>query len=68
VRIVFCDPWGADLHNILHRLKEENAFPMLSLSREYGVVPTGQIRTRVQAFVERIEIARAQQAASGGGE
>jgi benzoyl-CoA reductase subunit C len=65
VRIVFCDPWGAELHNILHRLKAEQTFPLLSLSREYGIVPTGQIKTRVQAFVEKIEIARAQKAASG---
>lgn len=59
-RLMFCDPWGADLHNISHRCREARGFPLLSLSREYGIVPTGQLRTRVQAFVERIEIARAQ--------
>jgi benzoyl-CoA reductase/2-hydroxyglutaryl-CoA dehydratase subunit BcrC/BadD/HgdB len=65
-RIVFCDPWGADLHNILHRAKVEDAFPVLSLTREYNIVATGQVRTRVQAFLEKIEVARAQQAAAGG--
>ena len=65
-RIIFCDPWGAELHNILHRTKIEEAFPVLSLTREYNIVPTGQVRTRVQAFVERIEVARAQKVASGG--
>jgi benzoyl-CoA reductase/2-hydroxyglutaryl-CoA dehydratase subunit BcrC/BadD/HgdB len=65
-RIIFCDPWGAELHNILHRTKIEEAFPVLSLTREYNIVPTGQVRTRVQAFVERIEVARAQKAAAGG--
>lgn len=64
-RLVFCDPWGADLHNINERTKHTDAFPFLSLSREYGIVPTGQIRTRVQAFVEKIEIGRAQRAAGG---
>jgi benzoyl-CoA reductase subunit C len=59
-RLMFCDPWGADHHNILRRSKNDGAFPFLSLTREYGIVPTGQLRTRVQAFVERIEIARAQ--------
>lgn len=59
-RIVFCDPWGADLHNIIHRARKEDAFPVLSLQREYGVVPTGQVKTRVQAFIEKIEIAKAQ--------
>jgi benzoyl-CoA reductase/2-hydroxyglutaryl-CoA dehydratase subunit BcrC/BadD/HgdB len=65
-RIVFCDPWGADLHNILHRAKNEDAFPVLSLTREYNIVPTGQVKTRVQAFLERIEVAQAQNAAAGG--
>ena len=65
-RSVLCDPWGADLHNILHRAKLEDAFPVLSLTREYNVVPTGQVKTRVQAFLERIEVARAQKAAAGG--
>ncbi|MFC1474443.1 2-hydroxyacyl-CoA dehydratase subunit D [bacterium] len=58
-RIVFCDPWGAEVHNVLHRVKKESPFPVLSLSREYGVVSSGQLRTRVQAFLEQIEIAKA---------
>lgn len=65
-RIIFCDPWGADLHNILHRVEKEKAFPVLSLTREYNIVPTGQVKTRVQAFVEKLEIAKAQKAAAGG--
>jgi benzoyl-CoA reductase/2-hydroxyglutaryl-CoA dehydratase subunit BcrC/BadD/HgdB len=68
-RIIFCDPWGADLHNIMHRVEKEKTFPVLSLTREYNIVPTGQVKTRVQAFLEKIEIAKAQQAmktAAGG--
>jgi benzoyl-CoA reductase subunit C len=65
-RIIFCDPWGADLHNIMHRVEKEKTFPVLSLTREYNIVPTGQVKTRVQAFVEKLEIARAQKAAAGG--
>jgi benzoyl-CoA reductase subunit C len=64
-RLVFCDPWGAEVHNILQRTKKEHAFPVLVLSREYGIVATGQVKTRVQAFVEKIEIARAQGRAAG---
>ncbi|MFH1539170.1 MAG: 2-hydroxyacyl-CoA dehydratase family protein, partial [bacterium] len=67
-RLIFCDPWGGEIHNIMLRLKKEAAFPLLSLEREYGIVPTGQVKTRVQAFVEKLEIARAQKAASGGPE
>ncbi len=60
-RLMFCDPWGADLHNINSRMQEESPpFSFLPLSREYGIVPTGQIRTRIQAFIEKLEIARAQ--------
>jgi benzoyl-CoA reductase subunit C len=58
-RLIFCDPWGAELHNIMRRAEKEDAFPVLSLTREYNIVPTGQLKTRVQAFVEKIEIARA---------
>lgn len=64
-RLIFCDPWGAEIHNILHRTAQEHAFPVLSLSREYGVVATGQIKTRVQAFLEMIEISSAR-AVQGG--
>lgn len=59
-RLVFCDPWGGEQHNLGLRVKETDAFPLLYLQREYGIVATGQVRTRVQAFVERLEIARAQ--------
>ncbi|MBN1944019.1 MAG: 2-hydroxyacyl-CoA dehydratase [Bradymonadales bacterium] len=111
-RLLFCDPWGADAHNIAGRIKRaahattmeasgeipvkragvrvgdadavkaattgtmkvpgpgaptvggkdevEAAFPALFLTREYGIVPTGQLKTRIQAFIEKIEIARLQ--------
>lgn len=67
-RLLFCDPWGADQHNILHRVREgDDSLPLLTLDREYGIVPTGQLKTRVQAFVERLEIARAQRMAAERG-
>lgn len=58
-RLVFCDPSGADVHNLLHRGGKPDAAPLLVVSREYGVVASGQLRTRVQAFLEKLEIARA---------
>jgi len=64
-RLVFCDPWGGDQHNLLHRARAEGGLPVLILSREYGIVPTGQLKTRVQAFLEQIAIARAQRRAAG---
>lgn len=56
-RLLFCDPWGAEQYNLSRRCRDAQV-PLLSLNREYGIVPTGQLRTRVQAFVERIEIQR----------
>jgi benzoyl-CoA reductase/2-hydroxyglutaryl-CoA dehydratase subunit BcrC/BadD/HgdB len=60
-RLLFCDSWGAEQYNLNKRCREQG-IPLLSLNREYGIVPTGQLRTRVQAFVERIEIASHQEA------
>lgn len=67
-RLMFCDPWGGDLHNINTRTKGGREFPFLALTREYGIVPTGQIKTRIQAFIEKLEIARAQRTARGEGQ
>lgn len=69
-RLTFCDPWGGEVHNLRHRLKPLG-MPMLVLEREYGRVPTGQVRTRVQAFLELIESGarreeKGQSDASGG--
>ncbi|MBT3219799.1 MAG: 2-hydroxyacyl-CoA dehydratase [Proteobacteria bacterium] len=58
-RLMFCDPWGADVYNMGHRIKKDALFPVLFLTREYGIVASGQVKTRVQAFLERIEIAKA---------
>ena len=50
-RIKFCDPWGGEAHKMLHR-KKTTGLHLLVLDREYGVISTGQIKTRVQAFLE----------------
>ena len=38
--------------NVLH------SFPVLSIDRPYAVGTSGQLRTRIQAFVESLEIKR----------
>jgi len=53
-RIKFCQIWANEVHNLRHRF-ESNPLPMLVLEREYGTISTGQIKTRVQAFLERLE-------------
>ena len=55
-RIKFCQLWANELHNLRHRFETERALPMLALEREYGMVSTGQIKTRVQAFLERLKV------------
>ena len=50
-RMKFCDPWGVEAHNMLRRYKMTDGH-LLILEREYGVMATGQVKTRVQAFLE----------------
>jgi benzoyl-CoA reductase subunit C len=53
-RIKFCQLWGSEYHNMIEFCRKEG-IPILSLEREYGVISTGQIKTRIQAFLESIE-------------
>lgn len=49
--IKFCDTWGVDLTPLASALREEG-IPVLRLEREYRLSGEGQLRTRVQAFIE----------------
>jgi benzoyl-CoA reductase/2-hydroxyglutaryl-CoA dehydratase subunit BcrC/BadD/HgdB len=53
-RIRYCDLWGGQLLYLEKEMKE-SSIPMLSIDREYSLGAVGQLRTRVQAFLERIE-------------
>ena len=37
-------------------MREDYGYPVLSIDRPYVVGSSGQIRTRIQAFVESLEI------------
>ena len=37
-------------------MKEKYGYPVLSIDRPYAVGTSGQLRTRIQAFVESLEI------------
>ena len=56
----FCDPWAYERMVGTHVLRDEMGYPVLSIDRPYAVGMSGQIRTRVQAFVESIEIKKIQ--------
>ena len=47
----FCDLWGVDSVSLVSALRKEG-IPVLKLEREYRTSGEGQLRTRVQAFLE----------------
>ncbi len=55
--IRYCVPYAHDLPLLEKRL-QEYGIPMLALDIEYGASGSGQIRTRVQAFIEMLEAKR----------
>jgi benzoyl-CoA reductase/2-hydroxyglutaryl-CoA dehydratase subunit BcrC/BadD/HgdB len=50
-RLAFCDHWGFEQFTIENDLKEDGT-PCLIMDREYILSGVGQLRTRVQAFLE----------------
>lgn len=57
-QIKFCDYWGYERAYASEVMRGEYGYPVLSIDRPYTVGNAGQLRTRVQAFVESIEIKR----------
>lgn len=55
-QIKFCDYWGYERAFAGKIMREKFGYPVLSVDRPYVVGNSGQLRTRVQAFVESIEI------------
>ena len=56
----FCDPWAYERMVGSHVLREDFGYPVLAVDRPYAIGSSGQMRTRVQAFVESIEIKKIQ--------
>ena len=54
----YCDYWGFERALVSHVMAEEYNWPILSIDRLYNNGNSGQLRTRVQAFVESLEIKR----------
>ncbi len=56
-QVKFCDPWAYERMMGSHILHDDYGYPVLSIDRPYNVgASIGQLRTRVQAFVESLEI------------
>ena len=59
-QIKFCDPWAYERMMGSHILHDDYGYPVLSVDRPYNISSSGQMRTRVQAFVESVEIKKIQ--------
>lgn len=59
----FCDPWAYERTVGTQVMRNDYKYPVLSVDRPYAIGTSGQMRTRVQAFVESIEIKKIQRGA-----
>ena len=56
----YCDYWGFERALASYIMNTEDGWPVLSIDRVYNNGYSGQLRTRVQAFVESLEIKKIQ--------
>lgn len=54
-QIKFCDYWGYERAAAFHNMPALFGYPTLSIDRPYCVRSSGQLRTRIQAFIESVE-------------
>jgi benzoyl-CoA reductase/2-hydroxyglutaryl-CoA dehydratase subunit BcrC/BadD/HgdB len=52
----FCDPWAYEKMMGSIKLRDRYGWPVLAVDRPYVIGTSGQMRTRVQAFMESIDI------------
>lgn len=52
----FCNFWAYERADYQHVFPKEYGWPVLSIDRAYSSGASGQLRTRVQAFIESLEI------------
>ena len=60
-QVKFCDPWAYERLSGSVAMRDDYHIPVLSVDRPYNIASSvGQMRTRIQAFVESIEIKKIQ--------
>ncbi len=59
-QIKFCDYWGYGRAFMNAVMQNEYGYQTLSIDRPYNVGQSGQLRTRIQAFIEALEIKKIQ--------
>lgn len=57
----FCDFWGYEKILQAQMFADNTDIPVLQIDREYVIAGSGQLRTRIQAFVESVEIKKIKQ-------
>lgn len=63
-QLKFCEYWGYERALASHIITNDYGIPSVSVDRQYTANASGQLRTRVQAFVESLEIKRIQKEGS----
>lgn len=64
-QLKFCEYWGYERALASHIITNDYGIPSVTVDRQYTANASGQLRTRVQAFVESLEIKRIQKAKEG---
>lgn len=59
-QLKFCEYWGYERALASHVMSNDYGIPAVSIDRQYTASASGQLRTRVQAFVESLEIKKIQ--------
>ncbi len=59
-QLKFCEYWGYERALASHIITNDYGIPSVTVDRQYTASASGQLRTRVQAFVESLEIKRIQ--------
>ncbi len=59
-QIKFCEYWGYERAIASHIMVKDFGIPAIAIDRQYTANASGQLRTRVQAFVESLEIKKIQ--------
>lgn len=61
-QLKFCEYWGYERALASHIITNDFGIPSVTVDRQYTANASGQLRTRIQAFVESLEIKRIQKA------
>ena len=59
-QLKFCEYWGYERALASHVITNDFGIPSVCVDRQYTASASGQLRTRVQAFVESLEIKKIQ--------